>query len=303
MRHLHTHTGAPSRAAVSESYWKAMLAAVTPAGALHAVTVHDYGADCAGDVSALGLVLNVTCLDAMPAGAAAVAALAAPFGVPVWNGESAFVGSSGADGVTNTFVSTLFYANELGSYARAGVALVARQTLVGGDYELVNKSTFKPNPDYYALLLWRRLVGGAVLPTSTSDPAAPVRAYSHCAAPGAAAGNGSTTTVLINFSLGAAYLATLEWPAPLAPGETVDVYQLAPLAGRARGDAGGGGPAPGAPSTWYRVALNGAEVLFVPGGPLPPLPPALQPAAGGVLLPPATVTFVVRHGAGAPSCT
>lgn len=40
-------------------------AATTPTGALHAITFHDYGDDCSGDVSAsLGLVLNVTCLDA-----------------------------------------------------------------------------------------------------------------------------------------------------------------------------------------------------------------------------------------------
>lgn len=38
--------------------------AAAPTHALHALTFHDYGDDCSGDVTAaLGLVLNVSCLD------------------------------------------------------------------------------------------------------------------------------------------------------------------------------------------------------------------------------------------------
>jgi hypothetical protein len=38
------------------------------------------------------------------------------------------------------------------------------QTLVGGSYGLLNRSTFEPNPDYYVSLLFKRLMGPQVLP-------------------------------------------------------------------------------------------------------------------------------------------
>lgn len=57
---------------------------------------------------------------------------------------------------------SLWYAYELGAYAAAGVGLLSRQTLVGGDYELIDKVTVTPHPDYYVALLWKRLVGSQV---------------------------------------------------------------------------------------------------------------------------------------------
>ena len=122
---------------VSDAYYTAMLDIAAKPGSLHALTIHDYGGDCIGDtVASAGTLLNLTCLDALPSGAIRVAAIAAPYGVPVWNGESALAGNSGSDGLTNTFISSLFYANELGAYAAANVGMVSRQTLVGGDCEL-----------------------------------------------------------------------------------------------------------------------------------------------------------------------
>ena len=60
----------------------------------------------------------------------------------LWLGEGALHASSGVNGVTNTFVSTLWYAHTLGQLARSGVGMLSRQTLLGGDYELV--ITFQP---------------------------------------------------------------------------------------------------------------------------------------------------------------
>jgi heparanase 1 len=286
---------------VSAPYWISMLGAVSPRGALHAITVHDYGGDCVGDVSAEGLALNLTCLDAQARGAAAVVALATPFGVPVWNGESALEGDSGADGLTNTFVSSLWYANEMGLYAASGVGLVSRQTLVGGDYELVNKTTFRPNPDYYLLLAWRAVMGAGVLNATSSDPTAPVRAYSHCAK----GSDGGVSTVLINFSLNASFAVSLGWPAPPAAGSTVDVYQLSPIAGYSGSATGAGAATGGVPKDWFRVALNGVELDYRSGsGRVPAMPPQSSLAAAAVTLPPSTVTFVVRKDAGAVgACT
>lgn len=51
----------------------------------------------------------------------------------------------------------------MASAASLGIARFNRQTLIGGGYELVNRSTFEPNPDYFAALLWRQLVGTTAL--------------------------------------------------------------------------------------------------------------------------------------------
>eukprot|EP00268_Persea_americana_P019499 TRINITY_DN19984_c0_g1_i2.p1 TRINITY_DN19984_c0_g1~~TRINITY_DN19984_c0_g1_i2.p1 ORF type:complete len:194 (+),score=20.36 TRINITY_DN19984_c0_g1_i2:631-1212(+) len=55
-----------------------------------------------------------------------------------------------------------------------------RQSLVGGNYGLLNTTTFKPNPDYYSALLWHRLMGRNVLSTNFTGTKN-VRAYAHCA--------------------------------------------------------------------------------------------------------------------------
>lgn len=55
-----------------------------------------------------------------------------------------------------------------------------RQSLIGGNYGLLNTTTFVPNPDYYSALLWNRLMGRNVLSTSFSGTKK-IRAYAHCA--------------------------------------------------------------------------------------------------------------------------
>ena len=150
---------------LSPSYYSAMLAASKPSpsapSALHAITFHDYGDDCCAPTE--GNVLNVTCLDALFASAAWVRDLAGKEGVRVWNGEGALHSSSGVSGLTNTALSTLYYLHALGSYADNGFGLFSRQTLLGGDYGLTNRTTLQPTPDYWGLLAWRRLVSGGAL--------------------------------------------------------------------------------------------------------------------------------------------
>ena len=193
--------------------------------------------------------------------------------------------------------------------------------------ELVNKSTFQPNPDYWTLLLWRDLMGAAALRTTTST-ASPVRAYTHCGGGGGSAAGydeNATATVMINFSANVTYAASVMWPASAPPGATVDVYALTPLVGRgASGGAGdevdgtavavaatdtaaaerssraGDGRLGARPTNWFGAALNGARLSYAPGsGALPPRAPVSASADAPVLLPPGSITWVVMKGAGA----
>ena len=52
-------------------------------------------------------------------------------------------------------------------------------TLDASDYGLLNENTFAPRPNYWAALLWRKLMGTTVLDPKLS-PAPNVYAYAHC---------------------------------------------------------------------------------------------------------------------------
>ena len=54
------------------------------------------------------------------------------------------------------------------------------------------RSRYAPLPDYYAGILWSKLMGSVVLQATSSDPT--LRAYAHCGAEG----GGAMTVLLIN---------------------------------------------------------------------------------------------------------
>ncbi|ONK76702.1 uncharacterized protein A4U43_C03F31230 [Asparagus officinalis] len=97
-----------------------------------------------------------------------------------WVGESGGAYNSGHNLVTNAFVFSFWYLDQLGMSATYGTKTYCRQSLIGGNYGLLNTTTFEPNPDYYSALLWHRLMGRNVLST-TFNGTNKIRAYAHCA--------------------------------------------------------------------------------------------------------------------------
>ncbi|XP_058203311.1 heparanase-like protein 3 [Rhododendron vialii] len=97
-----------------------------------------------------------------------------------WVGEAGGAYNSGHNHVTNTFVFSFWYLDQLGMAASFDTKTYCRQSLIGGNYGLLNTTTFVPNPDYYSALLFHRLMGRKVLAT-TFNGTNKVRAYTHCA--------------------------------------------------------------------------------------------------------------------------
>ncbi|KAK9947473.1 hypothetical protein M0R45_003097 [Rubus argutus] len=97
-----------------------------------------------------------------------------------WVGEAGGAYNSGHPLVTNAFVFSFWYLDQLGMSASYDTKTYCRQTLIGGNYGLLNTTTFVPNPDYYSALLWHRLMGKNVLSTRFAGPKT-IRAYTHCA--------------------------------------------------------------------------------------------------------------------------
>ncbi|MEO6816749.1 MAG: hypothetical protein ABI177_08595, partial [Edaphobacter sp.] len=99
-------------------------------------------------------------------------------GKPIWvteTGEAA----CGGDRWASTFLDTFRYLNELGALARHGVKVVAHNTLAASDYALLDEDTYRPRPDYWGALLWRRFMGTTVLDAGPS-PSKDLYLYAHC---------------------------------------------------------------------------------------------------------------------------
>ena len=98
-----------------------------------------------------------------------------------WMGESGGAANSGHNGTSNRFMYAFWYVDSLGGLAAAGEAVFCRQTLIGGNYEMVDHRTNKPNPDYYGALMFSTLMGEKVLSASTDATyERDVRMWAHC---------------------------------------------------------------------------------------------------------------------------
>ena len=81
--------------------------------------------------------------------------------------------------------------------------MVAHNTLAASDYGLLDENTLRPRPNYWAALLWRRLMGTTVLDAGVRNG---VHLYAHCRR----AARGAVTLLAINTDRTA--VATLRLP-------------------------------------------------------------------------------------------
>lgn len=99
-------------------------------------------------------------------------------GKPLWLTETAQA-ACGGDRWASAFLDSFRYLNQLGILAKRGVQVHMHNTLAASDYGLLDETTYEPRPDYWAALLWRRLMGTTVLDAG-SPPAPNLYIYAHC---------------------------------------------------------------------------------------------------------------------------
>ena len=82
-------------------------------------------------------------------------------GAQMWVTES---GDAGGGGNTwgSTYVDVLRTLNELGSFATVTDGVIFHNTLASSDYGWLHHGSFDPRPNYFAILLWTRLMGQTV---------------------------------------------------------------------------------------------------------------------------------------------
>ena len=85
-------------------------------------------------------------------------------GGEMWVTES---GDAGAGGHTwaSTYLEVPRTLNEIGDFATVTNGVIFHNTLASSDYGWLKHGTFQPRPSYFAVLLWKQLMGNAVYDT------------------------------------------------------------------------------------------------------------------------------------------
>lgn len=191
-------------------------------------------------------------------------------GKPMWNTETAEA-ACGGDSWAAEFADTFRYLKQLGDLARIGIQVNMYNTLAASDYGLLDEKTYEPRPNYWAALLWHRLMGSTVLDAGSSQ-AENLYLYAHCL-PGVP---GGVTVLAIN--------ADENTSRRLQAGGRYERYTMSADSLDAR-----------------QVKLNGKVSSLGPGNTLPTMH-KLVLRGGAVDLSPKTITFLAFPGAGNASC-
>jgi hypothetical protein len=184
-------------------------------------------------------------------------------GKPIWITEIADA-ACGGNPWAKTFLDTFRYLDQHGRLARDGVSVAFHNTLASSEYGLLDQDTFMPRPNYWAALLWSRLMGPNALDPGPSQPG--LHIYAQCL-PGH---SGGVTLLAINTSR--TDESSIQLPM------TAERYTLT---------------ADNLEST--RVRLNGQELELGTGDELPARR-GQQIVAGQVGLAPASITFLRVRG-------
>ena len=189
-------------------------------------------------------------------------------GAPIWITETAQT-ACGGDPWSATFLDTFRYLDQLARLAKQDVSIVFHNTLAASDYALIDDVTWQPQPNYWAALLWRRLMGEVVLEAGQKQGG--LHVYAHCqrGIPG------GVTVLAINLQNSA---ASLRIPGP------AEIYALS------------------SPELQSKtVLLNGKPLELDAGDKLPALTPT-SVKAGNVTLAPTSISFIVLPKAKNASC-
>ncbi|MHC2464220.1 hypothetical protein ACVIHD_003232 [Bradyrhizobium embrapense] len=239
---------------------------------IDAVSYHHYGAlsaRCAGDRTATQ-ALSDQWLSRTGRTFALYRALRdrlAP-GKPIWLTETAET-ACGGNPWAATFTDTFRYLDQLGRLAKAGVQVVMHNTLAASDYGLLDEENHLPRPNYWAALLWRRLMGTTVL-DAREQPG--LHVYAHCARD---TPDGIALLVINNDRR---MRRRLTLPA---------ASQRYTLASERLVDG--------------NVRLNGSTLALGPSDQMPALNGEPAPA-GAIIFAPATITFLTVANAGNADC-
>ena len=178
----------------------------------------------------------------------------------MWVTESGDAGGGG-DTWASTYVDVFRTLNELGTFATLTDGVIFHNTLASSDYGFLKHGTFDPRPNYFAVLLWNRIMG-----TTVYDTKEEIREGAHVFAHSRRDGKDGIAYLIINNS--ETEVTTVELP------KIAEVYKL--HADKLRATT---------------MKLNGRELVLGGNNELPEMSPVVM--EGTLTLKPATIAFVV----------
>ncbi|EAZ36024.1 hypothetical protein OsJ_20330 [Oryza sativa Japonica Group] len=278
--------------------WFTEVIVKTRPNLLNVVTHHIYNLGPGVDTHLIEKILNPSYLDGMVSTFSNLQGILKSAGTSAvaWVGESGGAYNSGRHLVTDSFVFSFWFLDQLGMSAKYDTKSYCRQSLIGGNYGLLNKETFQPNPDYYSALLWHRLMGTKVL-SATFNGTNMIRTYAHCAkdSPGITlllinlSGN---TTSQVSVTSEGAHANTVKKHSRktrhLAAGSMREEYHLTAKDGSLQSQV---------------MLLNGRALVADENGEIPRLEPVKVDAAQPIAVAPYSIVFAHIHNFPAPACS
>ncbi len=184
-------------------------------------------------------------------------------GGEMWVTEAGDAGGGG-DTWASSFLDVFRTLNELGNFAKITSGVIFHNTLASSDYGFLAREVFDPRPNYFAVLLWNRIMGSTVY-----DSEVAIQEGAHVYAHSRKDGREGIAYLVINNSQTEPTVSELP--------KEAEVYTLAGLDGKLRSTV---------------MTLNGRPLTLGQGNALPDLSPVSVPA-GEITFAPATCTFVV----------
>lgn len=189
-------------------------------------------------------------------------------GAPIWNTETGAAACGGPQWQP-TFHDTFRYLDTNARLSKQGLDAIFTHALISGSNGVIDERTFEPNPNYWAALLWRRLMGTNILDAGPNRDR--LHVYAHCQ-PGRA---GGVTVMAINLG---------ETSKTLSVKGPADLYALT-----------------AAELGSSTVLLNG-KALELGANDTVPETQSLRQVPGHIALAPTSINFVVLPEAGNPIC-
>ncbi|GMI94489.1 glucuronidase 1 [Hibiscus trionum] len=284
--------GCKSPGGFYEEKWFNTFLEVSGQGIVDGLTHHIYNLGPGDDPNMMNKILDPSYLNQVSQTYKGVSDVVNKFRpqLGAWVSESGGALNGGSKDVSQTFADGFWYLDQMGMASTYDQKVFCRQALIGGNYGLLNATTFVPNPDYYGALLWHRLMGSTVLAvTKESDPN--LRVYAHCAKkkPG-------VSLIFINLSKDRSFNITLSNAKPGDAGkpnyefvgkQNIEEYHLRALTGDIKDDI---------------VCLNDVPMVQTDSEDIPAMDPKLVDASTPISIAAQSIAYVTIRDFEAPAC-
>ncbi|XP_069687978.1 heparanase-like isoform X3 [Periplaneta americana] len=249
---------------------------------INAITWHQYYLN--GRKARLEDFVSPDVLNVLACQISAVLKVTTGIPLPIWLSETGSAYGGGTAGLSDRYVAGFLWLDKLGMAARLGLDVVMRQSLYGSNYGLVDKDV-EPLPDWWISVLYKKLVGPAVLGMDTDNilhtkcegEQGHVRLYCHCARQ-----HGAVTLFGMNLLNQEAHVTLTGLPFA----KSVLAYVLtADIILKSR-----------------HILLNGKELQLNPDGSLPEFEPKVLNISKPLIMPVFSMAFWVIEDVYAPAC-